>query len=95
MSRASEAATPSRTRARTIRVGTSEVYDDPAALAQTFGVIPAGMGSHPVWYPDVVAAAQAERAILEFELPETGRYMFHPHQHHPAMRGAMGWMAAI
>jgi FtsP/CotA-like multicopper oxidase with cupredoxin domain len=63
--------------------------------AQTFGVIPAGMGMDPVWCSDVVTLAQAERAILEFELPDTGRYMFHPHQHHLAMRGAMGWLAAL
>lgn len=63
--------------------------------SQTFGVIPAGIGDAPVWYSDVVTLAQAERAILSFELPEPGRYMFHPHQHHLAMRGAMGWFAAI
>lgn len=63
--------------------------------SQTFGVIPAGMGMSPVWHSDVVTMSQAERAILEFTLPEAGRYMFHPHQHHLAMRGAMGWFAAI
>lgn len=63
--------------------------------AQTFGVIPAGMGSDPVWHSDVIAMSQGERAILEFDLPEAGRYMFHPHQHWLAMRGAMGWFAAI
>lgn len=73
--------------------------DEPLASfhlhAQTFGVIPAGMGDAPVWFSDVVALSQGERAILEFDLPETGRYMFHPHQHWLAMRGAMGWMAAL
>ncbi|MFP5331857.1 MAG: multicopper oxidase domain-containing protein, partial [Acidimicrobiia bacterium] len=33
--------------------------------SQTFGVIPAGMGSDPVWHSDVVMLSQAERAILE------------------------------
>lgn len=63
--------------------------------AQVFGVIPGGMGDEPAWLADVVTLSQGERAILEFDLPETGRYMFHPHQHHLAMRGAMGWFAAV
>lgn len=63
--------------------------------SQTFGVIPAGMGTEPVWHSDVFTMSQAERAILEFTLPEAGRYMFHPHQHHLAMRGSMGWFAAV
>jgi FtsP/CotA-like multicopper oxidase with cupredoxin domain len=33
--------------------------------------------------------------MLEFTLPSPGRYMFHPHQHWLAERGAMGWFAAI
>jgi FtsP/CotA-like multicopper oxidase with cupredoxin domain len=37
----------------------------------------------------------AQRAMLEFTLPDVGRYMFHPHQHWLAERGAMGWFAAI
>jgi FtsP/CotA-like multicopper oxidase with cupredoxin domain len=37
----------------------------------------------------------AQRAVLEFTLPTVGRYMFHPHQHWLAERGAMGWFAAI
>jgi FtsP/CotA-like multicopper oxidase with cupredoxin domain len=53
------------------------------------------MGTDPVWRSDVVTLAQAERAILEFELSDTGRYMFHPHQHHLAMRGAIGWLASL
>ncbi|MDX1447452.1 MAG: multicopper oxidase domain-containing protein [Acidimicrobiia bacterium] len=63
--------------------------------SQTFGVIPSGMGDRPIWYGDVIPMTQGERAILEFVLPEEGRYMFHPHQHHLAMRGAMGWFAAV
>lgn len=63
--------------------------------AQTFGVIPAGIGSTPAFSGDVFTMSQGERAILEFDLPEVGRYMFHPHQHHLAIRGAMGWFAAV
>ncbi len=63
--------------------------------AQTFDVYPAGMGTSPVFRDDTIALAQAQRAILEFRLPDYGRYMFHPHQHWLADRGAMGWFAAI
>jgi FtsP/CotA-like multicopper oxidase with cupredoxin domain len=63
--------------------------------AQTFDVYPTGTGSRPSTHTDVVTLGQAERAILEFRLPELGRYMFHPHQHHLASRGSMGWFAAV
>ena len=63
--------------------------------AQTFDVYPAGMGVTPVFRDDTIALAQAQRAVLEFRLPDYGRYMFHPHQHWLADRGAMGWFAAI
>jgi len=63
--------------------------------AQTFGVYPAGMGEAPAFHDDTVALAQAQRVILEFTLPDYGRYMFHPHQNWLAERGAMGWFAAI
>lgn len=63
--------------------------------AQTFDVYPAGMGTEPVFRDDTIALAQGQRAIVEFTLPEYGRYMFHPHQHWLADRGAMGWFAAI
>ena len=63
--------------------------------AQTFSVYPAGIGSEPTYMTDVVTLGQTERAILEFSLPEVGRYMFHPHQHWLAERGAMGWFAAV
>lgn len=33
--------------------------------------------------------------MVEFRLPERGRYMFHPHQHHMADAGAMGWFSAV
>ncbi len=61
--------------------------------AEVFRVLPAGGEPGPV--TDVVTLGQMERAILEFTLPEPGRYMFHPHQHWLAERGAMGWFAAV
>ncbi len=63
--------------------------------AQTFDVYPAGMGDTPAFRDDTIALAQAQRAIVEFTLPDYGRYMFHPHQHWLAEKGAMGWFAAI
>jgi nitrite reductase (NO-forming) len=63
--------------------------------AETFDVYPAGMGESPVFRDDTIALAQAQRAIVEFTLPTYGRYMFHPHQHWLADRGASGWFAAI
>ena len=63
--------------------------------AQMFDVFPTGAGSDPLTTTDVIALAQTERAILEFTLPEIGRYMFHPHQHSIAGRGAMGWFSAV
>ena len=63
--------------------------------AETFDVYPAGIGDTPAFTNDVVTLGQMDRAILEFTLSERGRYMFHPHQHSIAHRGAMGWFAAI
>lgn len=63
--------------------------------AQTFDVFPAGMGKAPTFRDDNIALAQGQRAMIEFTLPEYGRYMFHPHQHWLAERGAMGWFAAV
>ncbi len=63
--------------------------------AQTFDLFPSGTSLTPLVHTDVVTLGMAERAILEFTLPERGRYMFHPHQHHLADRGAMGWFSAI
>jgi nitrite reductase (NO-forming) len=63
--------------------------------AETFDVYPAGMGAEPAFRTDTITMGQAERAVLEFTLPSVGRYMFHPHQHHLADRGAMGWFAAV
>jgi FtsP/CotA-like multicopper oxidase with cupredoxin domain len=63
--------------------------------AETFDVYPAGMGEVPAFREDTVALAMGQRAMLEFSLPHLGRYMFHPHQHWLADKGAMGWFAAI
>ncbi len=63
--------------------------------AETFDVYPAGMGAQPASRDDTIALAMGQRAILEFTLPTVGRYMFHPHQHWLAERGAMGWFAAV
>jgi FtsP/CotA-like multicopper oxidase with cupredoxin domain len=63
--------------------------------AQTFDVYPAGMGERPASRDDTLALGMAQRAILEFTLPTVGRYMFHPHQHWLAERGAMGWFSAV
>ncbi len=63
--------------------------------SETFDVYPAGMGVGPAFRDDTITIGQAQRAIVEFTLPHLGRYMFHPHQHWLAERGAMGWLAAI
>jgi FtsP/CotA-like multicopper oxidase with cupredoxin domain len=63
--------------------------------AETFEVYPAGMGESPASREDTLMLGMAQRAVLEFTLPTVGRYMFHPHQHWLAERGAMGWFAAI
>lgn len=62
--------------------------------AQVFDVFRTGTRLTPDEKTDVVTLAQAERAILEFRLPDRGRYMFHPHQQRMAERGAMGWFTA-
>ncbi|MGB7859574.1 MAG: multicopper oxidase domain-containing protein [Acidimicrobiia bacterium] len=63
--------------------------------AETFDVYPAGMGLSPAFREDTIALAMGQRAMIEFSLPHYGRYMFHPHQHWLADRGAMGWLAAV
>lgn len=63
--------------------------------AETFDVWPAGMGDRPAFSDDTITLGQGQRAMIEFTLPRLGRYMFHPHQHWLAERGAMGWFAAI
>ncbi len=75
------------------------VEHDPIASfhlhAQTFDVFRSGTSLTPDEHTDTVSLTQGERAIVEFRLPERGRYMFHPHQHRMAERGAMGWFSAI
>ena len=75
------------------------VEHDPIASfhlhAQTFDAFRSGTSLTPDEHTDTIALVQGERAIVEFRLPERGRYMFHPHQHHMAQRGAMGWISAI
>jgi FtsP/CotA-like multicopper oxidase with cupredoxin domain len=75
------------------------LMDEPVASfhlhAQTFDVYRSGTGLAPDEHTDVVTLGPAERAILEFTLPDRGRYMFHPHQRKLAERGAMGWLAAV
>lgn len=81
-----------------VYVGNMTEYDPIGSFhlhAQTFDVFPTGTGTTPSVHTDTVVFGQGERAILEFKLPELGRYMFHPHQHHMAEAGAMGWFAAI
>ncbi len=63
--------------------------------AEMFDVYPSGMGDSPLLTADIISLGQMERAAVEFTLPELGRYMFHPHQHSIAARGAMGWFAAV
>jgi len=63
--------------------------------AQTFDVYRTGTRLTPDDHTDVVMLGPTERAILEFRLPNRGRYMFHPHQRHLAEGGAMGWFAAV
>ena len=63
--------------------------------AQTFDVYRSGTSTTPHEHTDQVTLGQSDRAVLEFRLPTRGRYMFHPHQHHMAERGAMGWFTAV
>jgi FtsP/CotA-like multicopper oxidase with cupredoxin domain len=63
--------------------------------AQTFDVYPGGMGATPAFAEDTIVLGMGQRAMLEFSLASVGRYMFHPHQHWLAERGAMGWFAAV
>ncbi len=63
--------------------------------AETFDVYPAGMGDMATFRDDTIVLGMGQRAMIEFRLPHVGRYMFHPHQHWLAERGAMGWFAAV
>ncbi|MBD2422061.1 multicopper oxidase domain-containing protein [Cyanobium sp. FACHB-13342] len=52
---------------------------------------------HPSWSDttDVVTLGMAERQILEWSFPFTGRYMVHPHQDPIAERGCMGLFEVV
>ncbi|HEY9613928.1 multicopper oxidase domain-containing protein [Allocoleopsis sp.] len=67
---------------------------DPAVTfhihANFFRVYPTGMTLTPSYETDVITMGTAERHILEFAYPYTGKYMFHPHQDAIAETGCMG-----
>ncbi len=63
--------------------------------AQSFQLYRSGTSLVPDELTDTVTLGPSERAVLEFTLPERGRYMFQPHQHHLAESGATGWIAAV
>jgi FtsP/CotA-like multicopper oxidase with cupredoxin domain len=58
--------------------------------ANFFRVYPTGMTLTPSYESDVITMGTAERHILEFAYPFTGKYMFHPHQDAIAEAGCMG-----
>ena len=58
--------------------------------ANFFRVYPTGMTLTPKYETDVITMGTAERHILEFAYPYTGKYMFHPHQDAIAETGCMG-----
>jgi manganese oxidase len=58
--------------------------------ANFFRVYPTGMTLRPTMETDVLTMGTAERHILEFAYPFTGKYMFHPHQDAIAEAGCMG-----
>jgi FtsP/CotA-like multicopper oxidase with cupredoxin domain len=68
-------------------------YDPVATFhihANFFQVYPTGMTLTPSHTSDVITMGTAERHILEFAYPYTGKYMFHPHQDDIAESGCMG-----
>jgi FtsP/CotA-like multicopper oxidase with cupredoxin domain len=72
---------------------------DPAATfhihANFFRVYRTGMTLTPSEESDVITMGTAERHILEFAYPYTGKYMFHPHQDAIAEMGCMGHFEVI
>ncbi len=58
--------------------------------ANFFDVYPTGMTLAASHKSDVITMGTAERHILEFAYPYTGKYMFHPHQDFIAEAGCMG-----
>lgn len=63
--------------------------------ANFFRVYPTGMTLTPSHQSDVITMGTAERHILEFAYPFTGKYMFHPHQDAIAEMGCMGHFEVI
>ncbi|MBF2029852.1 MAG: multicopper oxidase domain-containing protein [Oscillatoriales cyanobacterium C42_A2020_001] len=67
---------------------------DPAVTfhihANFFQVYPTGRTLTPAYETDVITMGTAERHILEFAYPHSGKYMFHPHQDAIAEAGCMG-----
>jgi len=63
--------------------------------AEMFDVYRNGTRLVPDERTDILSLGPAERALVEFRLPNRGRYMFHPHQRQLAEHGAMGWFAAV
>ncbi|AKG23886.1 multicopper oxidase domain-containing protein [Calothrix sp. 336/3] len=58
--------------------------------ANFFDVYRYGMSLTPSEKTDVITMGIAERHILEFAFPYSGKYMFHPHQDWIAEEGCMG-----
>jgi FtsP/CotA-like multicopper oxidase with cupredoxin domain len=63
--------------------------------ANFFRVYRTGMTLTPSEETDVITMGTAERHILEFAYPYTGKYMFHPHQDAIAETGCMGHFDVI
>lgn len=63
--------------------------------ANFFRVYRTGMTLTPTEETDVITMGTAERHILEFSYPYTGKYMFHPHQDAIAEMGCMGHFDVI
>jgi FtsP/CotA-like multicopper oxidase with cupredoxin domain len=63
--------------------------------ANFFRVYRTGMTLTPSEESDVITMGTAERHILEFSYPYTGKYMFHPHQDGIAEMGCMGHFDVI
>ncbi len=63
--------------------------------ANFFRVYRTGMTLTPSEETDVITMGTAERHILEFAYPFTGKYMFHPHQDAIAEMGCMGHFEVI
>lgn len=72
---------------------------DPVATfhihANMFRLSRMGRQIEPEELTDVVTMGTAERHILEFSYPYTGKYMFHPHQDAIAEKGCMGFFEVL